>query len=411
MDQVLRCNNLACRQTLSARAVVTTCSHVFCVDCGTRAFSAALVCPACETSLTQRDDIVVSELCPTEDYKSSVLAGLRPEIVIEITSRALSFWTYQCTQESAYQSALYKSLDEQCAKLERQLQSIVRDANQEVSALQDKINAIVKEAEMERARHHSLAEQFAEKNRQFMKLQTMYDKLKRRTLLQGQRKDDGSGAADQHMPSQDAGSRLSSHLSGQPLTQRSSAGVPGGFQFSAFATDTLMSTSTFRSGPLSSQLQPQRALLSNVSGGHQQAPAEQMPGSAAGRQSMLMQPQERLSQQGHHAHIPHPSHQQHQPAFLARHGGDHEVRQGTPRPPVHSGQPKHQQSHLTAQPEYQPLFTGRLGTSSSTSSGSGGHAHGMGFSHTAQRSGIQGVAGSSRGIPPPRTRRSPGTAM
>ncbi|KXS10383.1 hypothetical protein M427DRAFT_508707, partial [Gonapodya prolifera JEL478] len=88
-----------CRSPLSSgKAVVTTCSHLFCVDCAQGAFSTALVCPACETSLSQPDDIVTSELNPSEDYKSSVLAGLRPEVIMDIASRGLAFWTYQVTQ-------------------------------------------------------------------------------------------------------------------------------------------------------------------------------------------------------------------------------------------------------------------------------------------------------------------------
>jgi hypothetical protein len=32
MDQCLRCNSLRCRQALTTQAVVTNCSHIFCVD-------------------------------------------------------------------------------------------------------------------------------------------------------------------------------------------------------------------------------------------------------------------------------------------------------------------------------------------------------------------------------------------
>src|SRR5271170_5511019 len=32
MDQTLRCNSLRCRQVLTTQAVVTNCSHIFCVD-------------------------------------------------------------------------------------------------------------------------------------------------------------------------------------------------------------------------------------------------------------------------------------------------------------------------------------------------------------------------------------------
>jgi RPA family protein len=37
-----------------------------------------------------------------------VLAGLRPEIVMDVTNRALTFWHYQMYQELQYQKALNK---------------------------------------------------------------------------------------------------------------------------------------------------------------------------------------------------------------------------------------------------------------------------------------------------------------
>jgi E3 ubiquitin-protein ligase CCNP1IP1 len=38
-----------------------------------------------------------------------VLAGLRPEIVMDVTNLALTFWQYQMCQELQYQKALNKS--------------------------------------------------------------------------------------------------------------------------------------------------------------------------------------------------------------------------------------------------------------------------------------------------------------
>ncbi|KAJ3276980.1 hypothetical protein HDV01_000032 [Terramyces sp. JEL0728] len=144
------------------------------MECGQKYFQEALVCPACETSLTQRDDVVITNLNPTEDYKSSVLSGLRPELIAEIASRALSFWV--TSQEAAYQEIVRKGLNDKCADLERKVQQVIRDANQELGGL-------LKEREMERRRHHELSEQFAEKSRQFQKLQSMYDKLKRKSPI------------------------------------------------------------------------------------------------------------------------------------------------------------------------------------------------------------------------------------
>ncbi|CAG8721233.1 14789_t:CDS:2, partial [Acaulospora colombiana] len=101
---------------------------------------------------------------------------LRPEIVMEICSRALSFWTYQTTQEACFQEMMYKSLEDKYTQLEKQVQGVVRDAQAEITTL-------TKDIELEKRKTHDLAEQLQEKGRQFSKLQVMYDKLKRRSLV------------------------------------------------------------------------------------------------------------------------------------------------------------------------------------------------------------------------------------
>jgi E3 ubiquitin-protein ligase CCNP1IP1 len=124
MEHTLRCNHLNCRKELDDHAVVTTCryyhlespaypstwliivpSHVFCVDCSNRSQLSGQrdgqhpACPACSMHLTNPDDIVLTNLNPTEDYKTSVLSGLSPKVIIECAGRALSFWAYQTSQE------------------------------------------------------------------------------------------------------------------------------------------------------------------------------------------------------------------------------------------------------------------------------------------------------------------------
>ena len=49
--------------------------------------------------LPNPDDVVSTSLNPTDDYKTSVLSGLAPSIVVECAGRALAFWCYQSTQE------------------------------------------------------------------------------------------------------------------------------------------------------------------------------------------------------------------------------------------------------------------------------------------------------------------------
>ncbi|KAF0473751.1 E3 ubiquitin-protein ligase CCNB1IP1 [Gigaspora margarita] len=160
-----------------------TPSRIFLVDCANNAFTLALVCPACETSLTESEDIMFADLNPSEEYKSSALSGLRPDIIMEICSRALSFWTYQTTQENCFQEMLYRDLEDKYADLEKQVQVLIRESESEVNVLKAKFQTLQKDMELEKRKTHDLNEQLQEKGRQLSKLQSMYDKLKRRSLV------------------------------------------------------------------------------------------------------------------------------------------------------------------------------------------------------------------------------------
>lgn len=101
---VFRCNNLRCRETLHTRALVTTCSHVFCPPCAD-SYNLTLApgnhirrCPACDSQLPGVEDAVLQNLNPGEEYKG-VLCGLAPVVMMEIVQRGLAFWGYQVTQE------------------------------------------------------------------------------------------------------------------------------------------------------------------------------------------------------------------------------------------------------------------------------------------------------------------------
>lgn len=95
-DDILLCNFPKCRAKLSGFAWVTACSHVFCDQHGSGEFSRSpAICPACNSTLSGKLDIMRTELSPSEDYKAMVLAGLRPDIILDISARALAFWGYQ----------------------------------------------------------------------------------------------------------------------------------------------------------------------------------------------------------------------------------------------------------------------------------------------------------------------------
>lgn len=82
-------------------------SHIFCIDCSNDLGLNSTpthhrICPACQTSLSNPDDAVSTQLNPTEDYKTSVLSGLSPSTIMECAGRGLAFWSYQATQEMSY---------------------------------------------------------------------------------------------------------------------------------------------------------------------------------------------------------------------------------------------------------------------------------------------------------------------
>ncbi|CAN9162433.1 unnamed protein product [Alternaria sp. RS040] len=183
MEFVLRCNDLKCRKRLHERAIVTTCSHVFCSDCAdttglSRSTNAHRTCPACNASLHNPDDVVVTGLSPSEDYKTSVLSGLSPTIIMECASRALAFHSYQTSQEVIYQEHLAKGLTDKYDTLSQQMDQLIHDANAQIKSLQDKMQAMQAEQEALETKNFELAKAYKEKTIAHQRVQNHYQALK-----------------------------------------------------------------------------------------------------------------------------------------------------------------------------------------------------------------------------------------
>ncbi|KAF8605494.1 hypothetical protein BDV93DRAFT_439180 [Ceratobasidium sp. AG-I] len=181
METDLKCNRLTCRTTLTDKAVVTTCSHIFCIDCANELFGSAQVCPACESSLTEpyvqsyllTNFVRSAQICslhPTNDYKTSVLSGLSPAVILEISGRAISFWQYQIHQESSFQAAILKNVNERIAHLQKQLDNVVREANNELTLLNNKLTGVERDLEVERRKSRDLMDSAREKDKEYQKL-------------------------------------------------------------------------------------------------------------------------------------------------------------------------------------------------------------------------------------------------
>ncbi|KAF1984688.1 hypothetical protein K402DRAFT_422601 [Aulographum hederae CBS 113979] len=193
MDFTLRCNDLKCRNLLPDKAVVTTCSHVFCEACfdrcqqdlrdnSLRIDGGIRQCPACHTKLVNPDDAVVTNLQPAEDYKTSVLSGLSPTIIMECAGRGLAFFSYQVTQEVVYQEFLATSLTAKFSKLKAEFDNVVHSANAQIGDLQEKLEDMKGERQDLIGKNNQLVSAFRDKNKVYQHLQKEYQILKAKNM-------------------------------------------------------------------------------------------------------------------------------------------------------------------------------------------------------------------------------------
>ncbi|XP_070582464.1 E3 ubiquitin-protein ligase CCNB1IP1 [Erythrolamprus reginae] len=182
-EDMLRCNYHKCRVKLSGYAWVTACSHIFCDQHGSGEFSQSpVVCPACTNALSGKLDIVRTELNPSEEYKAMALAGLRPEIILDISSRALAFWTYQVHQERLYQEYTYSKAEGHLKQMEKVYNQQLQSKDMKLTSMKSEVSSLKKMLEDYKKKFTELSEKLMERNRQYQKLQGLYDNLRLRNI-------------------------------------------------------------------------------------------------------------------------------------------------------------------------------------------------------------------------------------
>jgi hypothetical protein len=122
-----------------------------------------------------------------------VLAGHRPETIMEVCSRALSFWTYQSHQERAYQEYCTSKALEKAQEQESYFQQSLAVHTSENTSLKTHVTALKKEVESTRAKYSEASEKLVEKTRQYQKLQGMYETLRRRSMISAAVFEEGGG--------------------------------------------------------------------------------------------------------------------------------------------------------------------------------------------------------------------------
>ncbi|KFY11045.1 hypothetical protein V492_04708 [Pseudogymnoascus sp. VKM F-4246] len=200
---------------LNDEAIVTTCSHIFCLDCASRLLFAngsnRPLCPACNQHLVNEDDVAQAKLHPSEDYKTSVLSGLNPNTIMECAGRAVNFWAYQTSQEILYQGVQARVLTDRYNKLKGQIDTIVRDANNEMSEMRTERDNAITDLNNSQKKNHELAQSLHAKSKQQAHTQELYDKLKRRDQM-SQVQNAASDAVDQTIQGPAAANGYSDHF-------------------------------------------------------------------------------------------------------------------------------------------------------------------------------------------------------
>ncbi|KAF2856040.1 hypothetical protein T440DRAFT_438628 [Plenodomus tracheiphilus IPT5] len=175
------------RRSLALTHLLTRNSHVFCTQCAdstglSRSSNANRTCPACSASLHNPDDVVIAGLNPSEDYKTSVLSGLSPTVIMECASRGLAFHSYQTSQEIIYQQHLAKGLTEKYNVLSQQMDQLIHDANAQIKAFQDKMHGMQAEQASLVAKNEELVDAFQKRTKAHSQVQKMYQALKAQVM-------------------------------------------------------------------------------------------------------------------------------------------------------------------------------------------------------------------------------------
>ncbi|XP_002128741.2 E3 ubiquitin-protein ligase CCNB1IP1-like isoform X1 [Ciona intestinalis] len=184
MDSQVVCNYRNCRKVLvTGKAWVTSCSHMFCHDDGERLRAVQeRKCPVCSTQLAGKFDLVQVDINPSESYKSMALCGQKPEVILDICTRAIAFWMFQVRQEKLYKEYESKKLREKYTKIEQYSNKLVSNwkiQSKGLNAELQRTKAEFKELQKQYTEANSL---LREKTRELQKLQVSYSAQKRTSI-------------------------------------------------------------------------------------------------------------------------------------------------------------------------------------------------------------------------------------
>ncbi|GAB5587264.1 hypothetical protein Unana1_02164 [Umbelopsis nana] len=127
-------------------------------------------------------DHLFTTLRPALLHAPAVLAGMSPDLIMDICSRALLFYLHQLSQDVSVSAAMADNANDKCKETERLAESLATELNASLGMVQEKNAALLQEQKMARTKVQELTRLLHEKNRQFQRLQAMYETQKRKYL-------------------------------------------------------------------------------------------------------------------------------------------------------------------------------------------------------------------------------------
>lgn len=180
------CNFKKCRKPLPTVAWVTSCSHAFCAEHGENEFGKKvhdiLLCPACNSQLSDKFDVVQADLNPPETFKSIILSGMKPDVIMDIAMRAMSFWSYQMEEETRYQENIGRHARERAKGLEEFHNLSLQRVKSELQSNKKKIENLQDEYNKQKRQTEEYAVMLEEKNRKIQKLQHQLESQRRNSV-------------------------------------------------------------------------------------------------------------------------------------------------------------------------------------------------------------------------------------
>ncbi|EUB65025.1 E3 ubiquitin-protein ligase CCNB1IP1 [Echinococcus granulosus] len=146
----LACNYRKCRQPLVETAIVTICQHIFCLSHGPGLETGQhrTNCPACNSPLDRNaNDFIEVDLQPSDRFKSLILAGQSPEIILDITRRAITFYELQQSLRSQFLEYVAAKSIEKTRSIEKELKSLMLKMKEENSVYEHMKKALTQECE------------------------------------------------------------------------------------------------------------------------------------------------------------------------------------------------------------------------------------------------------------------------